>query len=341
MNREWIWFWTAVWCCAGAVGCGRSGQREVVVYCALDREFSEPILRDFEKESGVRVRAKYDVESTKSVALAEQLLRERTHPRADVFWNNEPIHAVRLARAGVLTEHHPPNADKIPESCRDAKGRWHGLAARARVLLVNTDLVSSDATPQNWRDLTHERWRGKLAMAKPLFGTTATQAAWLFADLGPRDAKELLLRLQRNEVQILSGNKQVAVAVGSGRLPLGLTDTDDAWAELAARRPVKMIYLEGSAPHLGVLRLPNAVAVTAGAPHDAEARLLVDYLLSPAVEAALAAGPSKQIPVAAPSPPPAELQLPSTIRWSDVDFDRVADQWDEAMRFLRDEFTAP
>ena len=35
-------------------GCGRPGPR-VVVYCALDREFAEEILKDFEKSSGIEV----------------------------------------------------------------------------------------------------------------------------------------------------------------------------------------------------------------------------------------------------------------------------------------------
>ena len=32
-------------------------QDEVVVYCALDKIYSEPILKDFEEETGIKVKA--------------------------------------------------------------------------------------------------------------------------------------------------------------------------------------------------------------------------------------------------------------------------------------------
>lgn len=35
-------------------------RRQLVVYASEDQVFSEPILRDFEKETGIEVRAVYD-----------------------------------------------------------------------------------------------------------------------------------------------------------------------------------------------------------------------------------------------------------------------------------------
>ena len=48
----------------------------VVVYSSLDREFSEPILKAYEKASGVRVLSKFDVESTKTVGLTNLIIAE-------------------------------------------------------------------------------------------------------------------------------------------------------------------------------------------------------------------------------------------------------------------------
>ena len=42
------------------------GAPTVAVYVSHDQVFSEPILRDFEKETGIQVRAVYDTEETKS-----------------------------------------------------------------------------------------------------------------------------------------------------------------------------------------------------------------------------------------------------------------------------------
>src|SRR4051794_25189876 len=93
-------------------GCHRSEaeQPEVVVYTALDREFSAPIFAEFTKMTGIAVRAKYDTESTKTVGLTEAIISERARPRCDLFWNNEILNTVRLERAGLLRPYHSPAA---------------------------------------------------------------------------------------------------------------------------------------------------------------------------------------------------------------------------------------
>src|SRR4029077_19656274 len=68
-------------------------QTTVVVYVSHDQVFSEPILRDFEKETGIRVRAIYDTEETRSTGAMNRLIAEKNNPQADVYWANEPIRA--------------------------------------------------------------------------------------------------------------------------------------------------------------------------------------------------------------------------------------------------------
>src|SRR5207248_4016558 len=116
------------------------------------------------------------------------------------------------------------------------------FAARARVLLVNTQLVPEAERPTGIQDLTDPKWKGKVGIAKPLFGTTATHAACLFAAWGDDRAKAYFKGLKANGVQVLSGNKQVAQAVSSGQAAFGLTDTDDAMGEIDAGNPVAIVY---------------------------------------------------------------------------------------------------
>ena len=53
----------------------------VVVYVSHDQVFSEPILKDFEKETRVRVRAIYDTEETKSTGAMNRLIAEKNNPQ--------------------------------------------------------------------------------------------------------------------------------------------------------------------------------------------------------------------------------------------------------------------
>ena len=212
-------------------GCSRRESR-VVLYCAQDQEFAEPLLADFTRDTGLAVSPKFDTEANKSVSLAVELEREAGRPRCDVHWNNEPVGTIRLARKGVYEPYESPNAVPFPDWTKAPDRTWQAFAGRARVLIVNTNLVPEADRPRGLFDLLSPRFKDKLAMAKPAFGTTATHAACLFETLGPDAAKEFFGRLKANGVNVVAGNKQVATGVAEGRFAVGLTDTDDALIEL-------------------------------------------------------------------------------------------------------------
>ncbi len=333
-----------------AAGCGRqAAPPRVVLYCAQDREFAEEVLGDFSRQAGLPVVPKYDTEATKSVSLAQELLHERGRPRCDVHWNNEILATLRLQRAGVYEAYDSPAAAPFPAFAKAKDHTWHAFAARARVLIVNTDLVPEAERPTSLLDLARPKksWKGKAAMAKPMFGTTATQAACLFEVLGAEAAHHYYTGLKTSGINIVAGNKQVAVGVGAGTYALGVTDTDDAIAEVEAGRPVAFIFPDRDGhpdfPRMGTLFIPNTVAVVKGSPNPAGARKLVDYLLSAEVEARLAEAASHQIPlnpeVKANLPP--QILTPKTARPMDVDFEKAADLWEESQIFLIETFARP
>jgi iron(III) transport system substrate-binding protein len=310
------------------------------VYSALDREFAAPVLDAYGQRTAVRVLPKFDVESTKTVGLTNLIIAEAVRPRCDVFWNNEILNTIRLKEKGLLAPFRPRHADALPETFRAKDGTWYGFAARARVLLVNTQHVTAACRPRGLDDLLDPAWKGNTAIAKPLFGTTATHAACLFAVWGPERARTFFSDLKANGVQVLSGNKQVAQAVGSGQVAFGLTDTDDAMGEVAAGSPVAIIYPDRQDGALGTLFIPNTVAMLKGAPHPAAALALADHLLSPEVEAALAEGPSAQIPLLRTTQAPARVETPRTVHAMEVDFEAAAGLWDEAATFLAATFAS-
>ncbi|MBI1829878.1 MAG: extracellular solute-binding protein [Planctomycetes bacterium] len=324
-----------LWALLSMAGCRHDPSARVVVYCAHDREFAEEILRDFEKQSGLRVDVVYDTEANKSVGLYDTLIREADAPRCDVHWNNEILATIRLQGRGLLQSYASPSALPFPAEFKAGDGTWTAFAARARVILVNTQKVRRADFPKSLWDLTDPRWRGQAAMAKPLFGTTATHAACLFHAWGADKASEFYRKLHGNDVVLVAGNKQVGVDVGAGRYAMGLTDTDDAAAEIAQGRPVELVFPEGE-----TLFIPNTVAMIKGCPNPSGARMLVDYLLTPAVEIQLAKSASKQIPLN-PRVQLDSLKLiatPATVRPLAVDFTKAAQDWKDSQEFLAREF---
>src|SRR5262245_5028273 len=54
--------------------------RTVTIYVSTDRVFSEPVLKEYERSSQVKVNPVYDTEETKSTGLANRLLAEKDRP---------------------------------------------------------------------------------------------------------------------------------------------------------------------------------------------------------------------------------------------------------------------
>jgi iron(III) transport system substrate-binding protein len=281
-------------------GCGSAGQREVVVYVAVDRQAAEPILRRFETNTGIRVRALYDAEAAKTTGLVGRLLAEAEHPQCDVFWNNELVQTLLLAERGLCQPYRPATAATVPEQYRDPQGRWCGVALRARVIAYNTRHIRPQEVPVRLADLADSRWRGKFAMANPQFGTTRTHMAALFAVLGEQEAQRLLTSWIDNRVQVVDGNAMVKNLVAradgtAASVLLGLTDTDDVLAGQAEGEPVAYVYPDAEGP--GTLVIPATVMLIAGAPHRSEGQQLVDYLTSPEVERELVSGAGHYMPI--------------------------------------------
>jgi iron(III) transport system substrate-binding protein len=284
------------------------------------------------------VLAKYDDESTKTVGLTNALIQEAGRPRCDVFWNNEIVNTLRLEQKGLLAAYHSPVADAYPAMYRAPDGTWHGFAARARILIVNTRLMNESERPKSIYDLTDSKWKGKIGLARPIAGTTATHVACLFAVLGEEKAKKFFRDLKANDVQILGGNKQVAQAAANGQIAFGLTDTDDAIIELERGGAVTIFYPDRQPNELGTLFIPNTLAIIKGCPHPERAKRLVDFLLSPAAEEMLARGASAQIPLNPNALAPTRVETPKTIKAMPVDFSAAAMQWDTALQFIEQEF---
>lgn len=316
---------------------------EVIVYTSVDRPYAEPILQAFTRQSGVRARPVYDTEAAKSLGLAQRIVDERLRPRADVFWSSEVVRLIGLKREGVLEAYRSPAAAEIPARYRDPDGTWTGFAARARVIVWNPRRTSQP--PRSELELSRPAWRGEVAMANPLFGTTASEAAALFQVLGPARARAHFRALHENGVRIVDGNAVVADWVARGEVKVGVTDTDDAFSRIRDGKPLRMLYPDQEG--IGALVIPNTVALIRGAPHPTDARRLIDYLLSRNVEAMLARGDSRQIPLrtAVPAPPGTPALVSATggttsdgrpaLRAMAVDYARLANDVSSVDPFLR------
>ena len=260
---------------------GVAGKGEVVVYTAVDQVFSEKIFEQFEKDTGIKVKPVYDLEANKTTGLTNKILSEKENPVCDVFWNNEFVQTIELQRQGVLQPYVSPEAVDIPEAYKDSEGYWTAFGGRARVLLVNTDLVDAKDYPTSIYDLTNGKYEAdQIAIAYPMFGTTRTQAAALYAALGADKGKEFFQTLKDNGVQVVDGNSVTKDMAAAGQVKIGYTDTDDAKEALEDGAHVTMCFTDQGDGEIGNLITPNTAAMIKGAPNEENAKAFIDYVIS-------------------------------------------------------------
>jgi iron(III) transport system substrate-binding protein len=269
----------------------------VVVYCAQDQVFAEPIFHDFEKESGIRVLGVFDSEAVKTVGIANKLLAERLHPRCDVFWGNEEMRARLLAAQKVF---------------RETNG-WSAFGYRTRRIVINTNHVSFASMPHSLLELTNEMWRGKVAFANPQFGTTSTHFHALRQYWGPELWESWCRGLAGNKPFLVDGNSVVVKLVGRGEAWIGLTDSDDIAAGEAEGMPITALLINSE-----TLLIPNTVGIIHGAPHAEAAQKLSDYLQQHQVVGRLmAAGALEGFSAATVSTPTLKVDWPGLLKEMD------------------------
>lgn len=176
------------------------------------------------------------------------------------------------------------------------------------MIAFDPERIAVEDRPRFWTDLVDTRWKGRIAMADPRFGTTRGHlgAMSVVGTLGPSGITfdDWIEGLARNQVRLMPGGNAATVdAVVRGEVLLGLTDSDDVRAWRRRGGTVGVIvprHHPEDVPGGGTMLIPNAAGVVQGAAHPELAAELVAFLASAQVEKMLHESPSGNLPIAHP-----------------------------------------
>jgi len=249
------------------------GDSSVTLYCSVDEEFARPLVKRLEAQTGLKIAVLYDTESTKTAGLANRIRAERARPRCDVYWASALLQTLLLSDDKLLSPYDSPARADLPARF---KGRdWTGLGVRARLLLG-----SQARSDQSLKFVPASE--AKFGVSNPAFGTASDWATAYAARSGDAQSLDFFKQIKAKGARVLPGNGDVAREVADGNLEFGWADTDDY---LNQRREKKPIFLARTTQD-NVL-VPGAASLVAGAPHEANAKKLLDALVSREGEAAL------------------------------------------------------
>jgi iron(III) transport system substrate-binding protein len=263
-------------------GCDRGVANEVVLYCSVDEPYARPIVEEFTKETGIPVRLVTDTEATKSVGLAEKIRAEANKPVADVFWNNEPFRTIALTNEGLLVPYESAASGGIDRQFCDDKHHWASVGLRVRVMAVAPQVSMYPDELRSIEGMTDPKFKGRIAMARPIAGTTASHIAALRIVWGEEKWVAFLRGLRENDVKLLGGNSDVAEAVARGTMSFGLTDNDDVHSMRRQNYAIGHALLDQNG--MGTLVLPTTVGLVKGSRNPENAKKLIDHILSERTE---------------------------------------------------------
>jgi iron(III) transport system substrate-binding protein len=166
---------------------------------------------------------------------------------------------------------------------------------RVRVIAYNTNKVSAEDAPKSLEDVLEGKWKGRVLMARPEFGTTSGDVASWFVHYGEEGAKKILAGLKANEIRLVDGNSTAVRMVAMGQADVCFTDTDDVYAAQRNEWPIAKNYLDQGGD--GPLVIPNTAAVIKGGPNPEGAKVLMEFLLSERLEELLVQSDSHNSPV--------------------------------------------
>lgn len=209
-----------------------------------------------------------------SQEVYDRISAERANPQASVWWGAPQTLFSRAADDGLLAPFEPSWADAVPETARDAEGRWWGTYLTPEGILFNSDAVPADSVPADWDDLLDPRWRDRLLIRSPLeSGTMRTiWSAMILRQPTVEEGYRWLARLDENTKGYAANPTQLYVRISRGEGDLTLWNLPDTFLQ-AQTYPFGF-----HAPESGIPVLVDAIAIPEGAPQAELARQFVEFV---------------------------------------------------------------
>ena len=189
----------------------------LTVYSGRSKSLVEPIIKQFEKETGIEVKVSY----ANTTQLAATLLTEGDKSPAALFWAQDAGALGAVSKKAMFDKLPESVLSKVPSIFRDADGFWVATSGRARVLAYAPERVKMEELPQSVFDLTQPMWKGRVGWAP----TNASFQAFVTAlrvQVGEEKTEEWLRGMKANAVKKYAKNTPIIEALAAGEIDLGL-----------------------------------------------------------------------------------------------------------------------
>ena len=233
------------------------------------------IAQEFEKATGIKV----EFLTMSSGEVLTRLLVEKANPQTDVWFGGGSDAFIQAKEEGLLVPYTSPNAERVNATFRDTEGYWTGVSLVIVGFLVNNDRLDDKglAMPETWVDLADSAYNGELMASNPnTSGTAYTTVSGILQVMGEEKGWEFLDKMYANIPFLEKTGSAPASKALAGEYAVGIVPDPHNLVIHNPDAPLTPVF-----PADGVLAWPSPVAIISGARHLDNAKIFVDWCLSP------------------------------------------------------------
>jgi iron(III) transport system substrate-binding protein len=191
---------------------------EINVYSARQAYLIEPIVKEFEKDQGIKVNLVYAEDG-----LAERLAREGKHTPADLVLTVDISRLMELVENDLVQPVESQTLNKnIPAQYRDPDNRWFALTTRVRNIYTSKDRIGKPADI-TYESLADPKYKGKICTRSGKNSYNVALVASMIAHHGEAKTHSWLEGVKANLARKPQGNDRDQVkAIKEGICDLSL-----------------------------------------------------------------------------------------------------------------------
>ncbi len=243
----------------------------LVIYCPHPLEFINPLVSEFESQTGVKV----EVIAAGTGELLKRVESEQENPLGDIFWGGSL--STMKPQMNLFESYQSVNEEFVQEGMKNTEGPLTRFTDIPSVLMVNTDLIG-DIEINGYEDLLNPALKGKIAHADPAKSSSSYEhlinMLYAMGAGDPEQGWDYVNKLCENlDGKLLSGSSAVYKGVADGEYVVGLTFEEGGAKYVADGAPVKLIYMEE-----GVISKPDGVYIIKNAKNMDNAQKFIDFI---------------------------------------------------------------
>jgi iron(III) transport system substrate-binding protein len=257
--------------CAAAAFAGNL-EDKVVVYSTHGESLLEAVADGFEAKTGVAV----EFINLKG-ELADRVRAEKANPQSDVMYGAPSSVYQELKGEDLFQPFAPSWAAKVDPLFKDKDGYWIGTIQTPVLMFYNTEMLSADEVPRDWKDLADPKYKDMLVFRNALSSSArATYTALLqqYEKRGELDEGWAFLKgVDANTKRYYGSGSLQFQAVGRKEAAISFAVLNSIVDnQIKNKMPLRTIDATSGSPVI-----TDAIAVIKGARHPEAAKAFVEY----------------------------------------------------------------